>query len=86
MSQAVFGRFGISFELFQKLSTLFLLVQGYREFDTSKILLSYLVLVAFFQNQSEIPCLNDVDTARGPRFALFCSTILLAAVSLSPSF
>lgn len=67
------------------IAVLFLLVQGIREWDTSKLLLSWLFLIENVFVGEEVPCINDADTTDGPRYAVFLLTTALAFVALSPA-
>ena len=66
--------------------TIFLLVQSIRGWGVSSMLVVYLFTNAWFEDDRDLPCRNDVDPAGGLRLAVCFASLLVAAITISPSF
>lgn len=63
---------------------LVLLLQGFRGYGTSDMIILYWLITSFLHHQIETPCRNNVDTANGLRLPLFVFTTLLALIAINP--
>lgn len=76
---------GLAPTLLPSLSYIFLLVQGFRDWKVSGMLICYL-FISGVVNQVDVPCRNNIDAAGALRLALVMATTLGALVAVSPAF
>jgi len=66
--------------------SLFLIIQSIRDWGVSSMLVVYLFTRGWFEDDRDLPCRNDVDPAGGLRVAVCFASLLVAAITISPSF
>ena len=86
MLRGAFSRFSVAVQAAQPLFVLFLVVQAFRDWETSSMLALYLFIGGACDDNVDVPCRNDVDPAGGLRIALFVASALVAAIAVSPAF
>ena len=86
MLRGAFSRFSVAVRAAQPLFVLFLVVQAFRDWETSSMLALYLFIGGACDDNVDVPCRNDVDPAGGLRIALFVASALVAAIAVSPAF
>lgn len=86
MLQAVFTKTGTLSTVLPNLFGFFLLVQGFRDWKISGMLILYVFVSEFIVNERDVPCRNNVDPAGAFRLALLVASTLTAVVAVSPAF